>query len=468
MFERVKNFLFKNKLEIIGIIFIILCGIGVTLISNTFLLAPDEYNYSHIAWTDKRINSISDIVESQKSMYKLWTGRIPVHFIIQLLLYKGIEIFKVLNIGMFCALIILINKVFGQKLKLSNVVITVFVLFFMVKDFADKFMWMSGTVNYLWTCVFMLMAMKYFYKRIIKEENISIVKNILFILVCFFAGWSQENVAFLLGAYIIVLSLYKIKYLIKLNIKEKILILLNIVSFGIGAMLLIFAPGNFGRLEIGSGESLISLSHILRCARHIAGNLVGIKFLIVTWFITAGVILFDKNVIENKIEKKKFCIEEFIIFFVPLIVGITPMLLLDEFPARAMMPYENFLLVCVIYNINKITENTKRYEKMLVGIGIICFVCIVFKLGININNSYKILLPYKNEVLNQISECKEKGIKDVVINKLDDDEINLSKGWFLNYTPSSEVDGVINIYMARYYGLNSIVSIKEVEDNIDK
>ena len=82
--ERVK----ENKFIIILLVFLAIC---IFLIENSYLPAPDEYNYSHIAWTDHKISGINDLITSQISLYQNWTGRIPVHTTIQTILWLGTD-----------------------------------------------------------------------------------------------------------------------------------------------------------------------------------------------------------------------------------------------------------------------------------------------------------------------------------------------------------------------------------------
>ena len=71
-------------------------------------------------------------------------------------------------------------------------------------------------------------------------------------------GWSQENVAFVLGSYIIVIGLSNIKKFIKYSIKEKILIISSIILFGIGALLL-----GTSNINIPSWDNLPNWAKIL-------------------------------------------------------------------------------------------------------------------------------------------------------------------------------------------------------------
>ena len=98
---------------------------------------------------------------------------------------------------------------------------------------------------------------------IIKKKKYNFMQTILFWILAFITGFSQENTAFVTGSFIIVLVLTNMKYLLKLPLKQKIYWILSILIFGIGAMLLILAPGNFVRLNSTSTEKHLYIIKIM-------------------------------------------------------------------------------------------------------------------------------------------------------------------------------------------------------------
>lgn len=234
--------------------------------------APDEYNYSHIAWTEHRLSGIKDIVTSQMSMYEKWTGRIPVHTMIQTILYAGTWTYELLNPIIFIAFIALIGSIVYKKQNYFKISLTMFLILFFVHGAGEKFIWLSGSINYLWTSTIMLGVIYYFYNIFMKNKKIKNNLIPLFLGLSFFAGWSQENVAFILGSFIILIVLINFKKFIKFNKKEKVVIISSILLFGIGALLLIFAPGNFSRAS-NMGEG-IQIKNILSNLKHMSGLII--------------------------------------------------------------------------------------------------------------------------------------------------------------------------------------------------
>lgn len=236
--ERVK----ENKFIIILLVFLAIC---IFLIENSYLPAPDEYNYSHIAWTDHKISGINDLITSQISLYQNWTGRIPVHTTIQTILWLGTWIYNIINPIIFIIFIILLGSIIKKEINYFKISLTLFLILFTIKAGGEKFIWLSGSINYLWTTTIMLGVMYYFYKILMKDKKLSNKEIPIFLILSFLAGWSQENVAFVLGTFIIMICLINIKKFLKYPKRDKAIIISSIIIFGIGALALIFAPGNF-------------------------------------------------------------------------------------------------------------------------------------------------------------------------------------------------------------------------------
>ena len=150
--------------------------------------------------------------------------------------------------------------------------------------FNEKYIWISGSLNYLWPACFMLYTLAFFYNGIVKEKKYNFFQTLLFWILAFITGFSQENTAFVAGSFIIVLVLTNIKYLLKLPLKEKIYWILSILIFGIGAMLLIFAPGNFVRLNTTSSSQHLFIKNTLKNILHIQ-NLIVIYIILFIQFM---------------------------------------------------------------------------------------------------------------------------------------------------------------------------------------
>lgn len=438
----------KSKLPVILIILFIMTAIFI--ISDSYIMAPDEYNYSHIAWTDIKIEGIKDIITSQISMYKNWTGRVPVHTCIQFLLYVGTWLYKIINPIIFVIFILLLGKIINKEQNYYKVILPIFLLLFTIKDVGEKFIWLSGSINYLWTGTIVTLMIYYYYKILEKQENINKKTIPIFLLLSFLSGWSQENMAFVLGSFIITIFLLNIKKIKNSDKKTKITIFLSIILFGIGAMLLLFAPGNF--IRFNTTEKTFHLDNIIT-------NLKGIKYLIIIYIISLiGALL------KNNKQGIKEVIRKQLIFLIPVAIGLTPMIIISEFYPRAMLAYEIMLIIITINNTETTIKNL-NLKKLVIAFNMILTILVGYNLITNIAISQNYMKPYKEKMQTQIQIAQSKGEKKVILSRFDyASKINNSRrNILLNFAPTSFKENIINTYMATYYGFDTVEAIGENE-----
>ncbi len=450
------GFMKKNKLLIILIIGIY---VSILLLNVYSAMAPDEYNYSHIYNTDQKIKSFSDIGISMKELYMTWTGRIPVHAMISLFLYVGIPFYNALNPAIFILFLIFIIKNATKDFKMIYLPILFALLLYGTNAFGEDFIWLSGSLNYLWTSCAMLIYIYYLYNYILEDKKINSTGLVAITILGFLVGFSQEVIAFITGASIIVLVFANIKKIFKFTNRKKIIIISMIIAFGIGAMFLIFAPGNFCRLET-SGRKLEILNILKR--------FYWIKELIIFYIITLITNIFidkkNKNYSKDNPYKKGF-LKQFIYYFLPIIIALIPMLIISEFTDRVMLPYVSYILVAVIFNLNYIFKYLKtiKYEKIIVTSITILFVIIcLIKIVPSIYFSYKYIEPIKQKNIEQLKIAKEKGQKEVVVSKFIDNNKVVDSKITVFFFPSVISKDIINYYMAKYY---EVEKIQAVEDN---
>lgn len=452
------EFLRKNKLLIILVIFIYL---SLFLLNIYSTIAPDEYNYSHIVGSGfERVDSLKDIGTSMKTLYFAWTGRIPVHALISFLLYLGIPFYNILNPIVFLLFLIYIIKNASKKIYPVFLPILLFLLLFTTKAFGEDFIWLSGSLNYLWTSCAMIIFIFYLYKYILEDNKINKINLIGLLILSFFVGWSQEAVAFMVGSAIIILLITNFKKILKFK-KSKIIILgLIILLFGIGAMLLIFAPGNFCRLD-NSGTS-IQIKNIIK-------NFYAIKYLIIFYIITVLFSLFihkksQLNSNNSNIDYLKILKKQFIYFLLPVAIALLPMLIIPEFSDRVMLPYISFILIALLYNLEYIIEyfGEQKYFKQILNIGFILVIILCsIKLGKNIWFSYKYIQPMKEKNILQIENAKKQGKTEIVVSGFNAYDKVPDRKIILTFFPDLIDNDIVNYYMARYYKVDKIQSVIE-------
>lgn len=430
--------------------FLILVAICIFLIGNSNLFAPDEYNYSNIYNTTQRISSLKDLQVSLTGFYNNWTGRILVHGAIQLFLWLNINWFYVLNSLVFVFFLIGIIKLFRNKVSVFYLSITLFLIIYCTRAFSDKYIWISGSLNYLWPTCLMLYTLSFFYNGIVHNKKYSAINTIFFWIIAFLTGWSQENIAFVTGSFIIAIVLFNLKKFLKLPIKEKIYWITSIIIFGIGSMLLILAPGNFVRLNTNEHSQL----YIINIAR----NLFHIQNLIVIYIVLFIAVFIKEN---NAGKKYTVCFEQLKYIIFPCAIAMLPMLIISEFYDRSMLPYETLVIAGIIYSLNVLIKNTSNRNKILLGSTILFGFCSLFPLFSNSIFCIKYLKPYKETYLSQAEEQKQSGSSNLVLKQFEYfDKIPVQSMICDNFLDSLSND-FINQFAARYFSVASINCIRE-------
>lgn len=456
----------ENKWIILMRIFIVFC---LFFIQNTYMMAPDEYNYSNINGTSIRLNSFTDVFKSLCTLYKSWTGRVIVHGIIQLVLFLGQGIYKVINPIMFLTFIYLIYKIINDskiELKKSNksilVISIVTIILYFVRCLGEKIIWLSGSINYLWTCTAMLSIVFYYNHIILEDKNISKINRVLFLILSFLSGWSQENVVFITGSFLFIIFIFNIKKIFRLDKKNKNTIVASALLFLIGACFLMFAPGNFKRFSTSSDREIVTT--IIANLGNIILNFkfsIALIILLILCFISTIVIYFRTK--DNKILKELK--KQLLYYILPVVIALVPMLIISEFPQRAMFPYETFIILSIISNLKIIYNKISDKSRLLLSINIILSFLIIYDFGMGLSLSQKYMKEYKDEVNLEIklSQIEEK--KDVLVSKfMYWGQINKSiNSLLLNYGPIDDKSSIMNVYMASYYGFDTICALAENE-----
>lgn len=440
---------------IITVIFLFLIAVNIFIIGNNSLYAPDEYNYTYIYNSNQKISSFADLATSMSTLYKTWTGRIIVHGVIQLFLWLNVNVFYVLNAIVFVLFLVGITKLFNCKLSTFHLSIALFLIIYCTKMFNEKYIWLSGSLNYLWPTCLMLYTLSFFYNGIVNNKHNNILSTIAFWILAFFTGFSQENTAFVTGSFIIVLVLANIKNLLKLPIKEKLYWITSIIIFGIGAMLLLFAPGNFIRFNNASGDG-----HTFYI-KNVFKQLYNIENLIVIYAILCISVFIKESSKDDTDNKKKHIVssEQIKYVILPCTIGISPMLFIAEFYERAMLPYEALLIAGIIYNLNTLFKNVRLRNKIMISAtGIFCF-CSLFTLTNNSIFSLKYLKPYKEYYLSEAQKQKSEGLSTLVVPKFENANKVPVGNMICDFALDSLSNDFINQFAAKYFQVGAIYCV---------
>lgn len=242
--SHIKKYCFEYVILVLGVLFF--------FINEQIPLMSDDILYGYIfpavplektPWgidISAPVENFLDILESQYNHYFLHGGRTPVHILVQL--FSSIvpkDVYSLISsvfFGLFITFLGLASM--GKKSNSDRVQYFIPFIIFFVSMIHPKcfFSTIACGINYLWSSVFCLMAWYFCTQR----KNISKYALIPVFILCFTAGWSHEGIVMPLSIALISYWLFEVR-------KIKDWRTLAIIIFGIGAALLIFAPGNFVR-----------------------------------------------------------------------------------------------------------------------------------------------------------------------------------------------------------------------------
>lgn len=318
----------------------------IVILSFNMTYNSDEYNYSNITWTNDRISSIGDIFKSQKILYLNWTGRVIIHFIIQLLIYMGSWAYPIFNGVVFVLFIYCIIKLADMKINAFSLICAALLVWLFQPIFGETVMWLSGSVNYLWATTVLLFTI-YFYK------NIHRVNSYLFIaIIAVLSGFIHENVIFVVMSFIF----YNL-ILDRENLKKKIV---YIVGFLIGSAFLLLAPGNLCRT---AAESTMNIKKLM------VVSVLFIVFTLVFFTINSNKL---RNNIDNLIIKYNKIISIITYIIIPIFTLV--IFFIDwRFLNLKIILEETYFYIFIVWGFMLFNALTKSvpYEKILEAINLL-------------------------------------------------------------------------------------------------
>lgn len=416
------------------------------------IMAADEHNYSFVVGTEnQRVNSLKDIQLSLSNMYQSWTGRILVHGIISFFLYVGTFLYNILNPIVLTLFLILLSKIATGKINFYAISIGLICFVWGIPSFGENFVWLSGSLNYLWPVCAMLALLLLYDKYILQDKPLATWQKLILLPLAFLVGFSQENTAFVMGMFFILVAITQIKKFWKWKTSKKVLSIMTIIAFGIGALLLLFAPGNFARLTTTGGMH-VSFTLIVQ-------NLMGILKILLAYGLSLILVL----VMRAKTKKPLGMMvkNQFILFIIPMVIALLPMAVLAEFPSRAMLPYTVFLVISLLINISYLRQ-TENWMKTAIEIAsVVVAIASTYLLSYNAFLAYKYVEPIKQEIAFQVAMAKHEGEDRVIVPAFTEYQKIQRDGIVLGFFPETIDNGMNNFYMAKYYGVKSIEAVQE-------
>lgn len=431
-------------------VLLLLAIAGCMFILNiSTLISPDDYSYAYsIAGEDLKITSFSEFLNSAKSIYMGWTGRVIPHLLVGIFMTTSLLPLKIINCVLFLMLLIYIAKFITRKNSFLALILA-FGFFVYGKMFGEKFTWICGSLNYLWTTTFLVIYLYHIYGYFVEGKTLTKWQKIILTLGGFIIGFSHEVTSFVGGAFLGILFLANIRKVWKSTKSDKLFFITSILLFGIGSILTITAHGNVVRSTLDGGSDGSPLACL--------GNYRDIKLQLLITAISMIAIYCLK---QRELLKKQI-----LYFLLPCAIATVPFSIMGYFPPRCFVPYEALIIIVAGTNVQVICEHFKEYKKSLVAVSLIVTIVVFARMLPNTYSAVRYILPYKIKVTKQLEEAKAKGEKDVVVSRflfLDkihrEDFINIDN-FFIDFSTGHGV----NVYLSLYYKFDRIRAISDID-----
>lgn len=308
-----KDFVTAKK----GILFLFIIFCFMYILNSFTPLLADDY-FSAFLWPEKvrlndvsheaikRISSFEDIYEAIKSYYFTWGGRVPGGAPVSFFIWQGKGYFNFFNAFLFTLLVGEIYWLSHEgKLTLNFNPTYILGIFFALWAFNVKFidtcLWLAGACNYLWMLVVVLAFLIPYVRNYFDTNAFQDCKKVLAAGMFFLgilAGWSHETTT----CWIIIVLTY---WLYVSNNKNDLQFwkITGYIGFCIGYALLIFAPGNFSRLQMQQNTTRVVITSGLLQSKLVELLIIFVFHFMIWYFILSFFFKYYKN--KNKFIQKE-------------------------------------------------------------------------------------------------------------------------------------------------------------------
>ncbi len=409
-----------------------------------FIFIEDVADSDEVINTGDRVENVGDIITSMKAHYNTVNGRIVLHFIVQFMLLLGKPVFNVFNSAIMVLLIVLMYIHCKGKNKRQSAplfLLIAFAVWTFSPAVSHTVFWLDGSINYLWGSVFRLIALLPF--RLYYDSGKLPYKALLFLpiqLMCAVAGSTNENMS---AAFIGVAFLFVVLYRIK-GFKIPVWSITGIVFAVAGYLFMVLAPAVFIRLEMNSQATL--LQYIIIVLSNVVIRLVP--------FLAAALVLAYILYVSEKKEKPCFVLPG--IYMLGAFAGALVMLASTFFPERAWFGIVIMAIISVGMLLYQLILRDSSAVRNILLVGVLCW---AMWCGVSYaRGAYDAVIVDRKFDKREayIIEQRELGNYELTLREIQTDE---ERSPHYNVADiGSDPDNYRNRYMAKYYGIKSIVA----------
>lgn len=238
--KKILDYIKQNKLYVTVMI---IASIMFMMQMKHVVLYADDLFLGNIAK-----DGFKGAIEHLAFNYMNWGGG-PTPFIVILLFFVPLKVWKILNCLMIIITIILAVRMISYKININKGIIAT-ILWLCVYSLniyisSQTLYWLDGNIAYVLTAFQFFIYFYYLYSRLIMKTDSKKYDYILLPLVAFFAGWTGPQA----GALSVIISLAVVIWAKIIN-KEKIkpIYVITIIIGIIGFLVYYIAPGNNARM----------------------------------------------------------------------------------------------------------------------------------------------------------------------------------------------------------------------------
>lgn len=452
----------------LGIIAVLLIIFFLSLLLNSYTtFVADDFNNLFVK-SGERINSIKDIFIIQKDRYMSINGRAIAHGMGQFMLMFDKSVINFFNSIFFSCFIYSIYKFFvmpydygltgdsvyidsliknnkyGRHLFKTGIVLLVFFLVWNYTPvFGQTYLWVIGAANYMWTSLMILLVLHISRKVAIINDIGSLYLWIpLIVVLCFLTGWTNENTV----VGLLFILFYELVKMMVDNTKGISILVMMCVSTLMGFVVMITAPGNFARMKMFNEPSDFSVKLIFRFTKmsQAYSEYIMVLFIICLIFVLVSRIMDIRKNLETEA------------YFLAGLLSFWSMLAAPTFPPRAMVGTVFFFVAAIVMSIATIDRKDNKLAGLIL-MGMILFTGYGFLKtvpdAIRLNSDY--LSRYSARELVILDNKSSGKVENVEVPALPANNKYMA-GFGLGDC-EKDPKNWINVTIARYYGIGSVV-----------
>ena len=431
----IKDTIIDNRKYQIKLIWFCLVAVlfftGFYLINSNTGFLGDDYLY-HFVYCDypdwgtaARITGFRDILTSMAAEYRIETGRIPVHIAVQLLLLFDKAVFNVCNslVAVLLGILIYFHANYGNRHSLLLIIFIYSLLWFFIPAADLSMVMLTGSVNYLWACTFILLFLMP-YRIYAKRQRASkhpLICAIVMAPIGLLAGWSHETIG---GVAVLMAMLYS-AYYYRNKIKLPAWAITGVVSAAIGLIIMIAAPGSHLRASrISNNEPTYSfidnVKYVIKGSFSFLYPLLGLLFIALVLLLYFRYKRNSRSSNKRKARSKNEFIDSLmpaVFCFISAIASFVVLIFAPYFTPRELFVSSTFLIIAICIVVLKLEAeiNIRERQRRLITILIISVCSIAFAVDATMEYqscsfNYRMQTGIEEQILSQV----ESGQKNIV------------------------------------------------------